>query len=96
MNRSEMRKQLEGVAHDLYSLSQTVVAVRSRVRRVEIAILDGEDTDETMPKDRDELQKMLNDAYRKGSQDAHAAVKLLSEAFSLPIHPDPTKDAWNT
>ena len=30
-----------------------------------------------MPADRDELQKLLNAAYRKGNQDAHAARDIL-------------------
>jgi len=39
--------------------------------------------DPSMPKDRDELQRMLNAAYRKGNQDAHEAHRILSKTFGL-------------
>jgi hypothetical protein len=32
-----------------------------------------------MPRDREELQKLLNDAYRTGNQDAHEAHRLVQE-----------------
>jgi hypothetical protein len=90
-----MRRDIEKAGEDLDQIIEQIKTVRHSITKVEIAIIDQRDVD-GMPSDRDELQKMLNDAYRKGSQDAHAAVKLLSEEFSLPISPDPTKDAWNT
>jgi hypothetical protein len=32
-----------------------------------------------LPEDLDELQKMLNGAYRKGNQDAHAGCKIIKD-----------------
>lgn len=88
MRISIMRKDIEAAGRELDEISDRISHVRSRLRKVEIAIIDQRDTD-GMPSDRDELQKMLNDAYRKGNQAAHAAVKLLSEAFvQSDFHPE--------
>ena len=37
-----------------------------------------------MPKDRDELQRILNAAYRKGNQDAHRTERVVREAGLVP------------
>ena len=42
-----------------------------------------------MPADREELQKLLNAAYRKGNQDAHAARDIL-----VKLLPEPSHEEW--
>lgn len=57
--------------------SQTLINALARIESLEKELATSRA--EGMPAAREELQKLLNAAYRKGNQDAHAAREILAD-----------------